>query len=61
MWLKTWLGDKLQTIFVDTSEPLRLEGSLVPLNEFIANGFKKQARGAHLIRQRADLIVNNNR
>ena len=60
MWLKTWLGDKLQIVFVDASEAIRRERSLVPLNELVINDAVKRERGTDLIRQRADSIVNNN-
>lgn len=60
MWLKTWMGDKLQIIFVDTSEALRLERSLVPLNDLVINDDMKRERGVELIRQRADFILDNN-
>ena len=60
MWLKTWLGDKLRIVFIDASEEVRKERSLVPQNELVINDAMKIERGTDLIRQGADLIVNNN-
>ena len=60
MWLKTWLGDKLRIVFVDASEAIRRERSLVPLTELVVNDGIKRGRGTDLIRHRADLIVNKN-
>ncbi|KAL8791305.1 MAG: hypothetical protein Q9195_005924 [Heterodermia aff. obscurata] len=60
MWLKTWLGDKLRIVFIDASEAIRRERSLVPLSELVINDAIKRARGTDRIRQFADLIVNNN-
>ena len=60
MWLKTWLGDKLRIVFVDASEAIRRERSEIPLNQLVINDAIKKERGADLIAQRADLIVNNN-
>ena len=60
MWLRTWLGNKLRIVFVDASEAIRRERSLVPLNELVMNDAVKIERGTDLIRQRADLIINNN-
>ena len=59
-WLKTWLGDKLRIVFVDASEQIRRERSEIPLNHLVINDALKIERGTDLIRQRADLIVNNN-
>ena len=60
MWLKTWLGDKLQIIYVDTSDEGRLQRSLVPHDTVAANDATKRSRGADLIRERADLVLDNN-
>ncbi|KAG8529858.1 uncharacterized protein KY384_005339 [Bacidia gigantensis] len=59
MWLKTWLGDKLQIIFVDTSDDRRLERSCDPYRVMMSKDMVKRERGAHLIRGHADLILNN--
>lgn len=60
MWLKTWLGDKLQIIYVDTSDDRRLQRSLVPHDTVAVNDATKRSRGADLIRERADLVLDNN-
>ena len=60
MWLKTWLGDKLQIVFVETSTENRFERSLVPHHVLISNDTIKSERGASLIRQSADLVLDNN-
>ena len=60
MWLKTWLGDKLQIIYVDTSDERRLQRSLVPHDTVAVNDATKRSRGADLIRGRADLVLDNN-
>lgn len=60
MWLKTWLGDKLKIIFIDTADKNRLERSLVPRDMVVSKDKAKRKRGAHLIRSRADLILDNN-
>ena len=60
MWLKTWMGDKLQVIYVDTSDERRLQRTLVPYDTVISNDAMKLGRGADLIRERADLILDNN-
>ena len=60
MWLKTWLGDKLQIIYVDTSDERRLQRSLVPYDTVVLNDATKRERGADLIRERADLVLDNN-
>ena len=60
MWLKTWLGDKLQIIYVDTRDERRLQRSLVSYDTVLFNDATKRARGADLIRKRADLVLDNN-
>ena len=60
MWLKTWLGDRLQIVYVDTSDELRLQRSLVPYDTVVLNDVTKRGRGADLIRERADLVLDNN-
>lgn len=60
MWLKTWLGDTLQIIYVDTSDDRRLQRSLVPYDTILSNDASKRERGADLIRERADLVFDNN-
>lgn len=60
IWLKTWLGDKLQIIYVDTSDERRLQRSLVPYDTVVSDDATKRGRGADLIRQRADLVLDNN-
>ena len=60
MWLKTWLGDRLRIVFIDASEKVRSERSLIPLSELFINDTIKRKSGTDLICRRADLIVNNN-
>lgn len=60
MWLKKWLGDKLRIVFIDASEASRRERSLIPLDKLVTNDAIKIERGTNQIRQRADLVVNNN-
>ena len=45
MWLRTWLGDKLQIIYVDTRDDRRLQRSLVPYDTFVSNDITKRERG----------------
>lgn len=59
-WLKTWLGNKFQVVFIDASDDKRAERSLVPPDARIRNDSIKQGRGAHLIRGHADFILDNN-
>jgi hypothetical protein len=49
-WLKTWLGDKLQIIYVDTAEEKRLGRSLVSPDSLKVNDTAKFERGADRIR-----------
>lgn len=60
MWLKTWLGDKLQIVYVDTSDERRLQRSLVTHDTVLSNDATKRGRGAHSVRERADLVLDNN-
>lgn len=60
MWLKTWPGDKLQIIYVDTGDDRRFQRSLVPYYTVVSNDASKRERGADLIRERADLVLDNN-
>ena len=41
MWLKTWLGDTLQIIYVDTGDDRRLQRSLVPYDTVLSNDASK--------------------
>lgn len=59
-WLKTWLGDKLQIIYVDTAEEKRLRRSLVSPDSLKVNDTAKFERGADRIRDYADLVLDNN-
>ncbi|MCJ1237762.1 hypothetical protein MMC14_005749 [Varicellaria rhodocarpa] len=45
MWLKTWLGDKLQIVFIETSTKNRFEKSLVSHDVLISNDTMKNERG----------------
>lgn len=60
MWLKTWLGDKMQIIYVDTALEERIKRSCDPYQDVVAKDRMKQERGTHRIRQRADLVLSNN-
>ena len=60
MWLKTWLRDTLQIIYVDTGDDRRFQRSLVPYDTVVSNDASKRERGADLIRERADLVLDNN-
>ena len=60
MWLETWLGDKMRIIYIDTNLEQRVERSRDPYHDLVAKDRMKEERGAHLIRQRADLVVDNN-
>ena len=59
-WLKTWLGDKLQVIYVDTTEEKRLGRSLVSSDSLKVNDTMKLQRGADRIQDFADLVLDNN-
>ena len=59
MWLKTWLGDKMQIIYVDTSDELGVQRSLVPYDTVLFNDATKRGRGADLVREGADLVLDN--
>ena len=60
MWLKTWLGDKMRIIYIDTALEQRVQRSCDPYQDLVARDRMKEERGAHLIRQRADLVLDNN-
>lgn len=60
MWLKTWLGDKIQIIYIDTALEQRVKRSHDPYHDLVAKDRMKQERGAHLIWQRADLFLDKN-
>lgn len=55
VWLKTWLGDTLQIIYVDTGDD-----RVVTYDTVLSNDALKRERGADLIRERADLVLDNN-
>ena len=58
-WLETWIGRKLQIIYIDTADVKRFERVLVPLEGVIVNDDLKRERGVELIRSDADLVLNN--
>lgn len=59
-YLKLWLDEKFQVVFIDTSESQRRERSLVPLEQLTGNDETKLQRGAMNIRSYADLVLDNN-
>ncbi|KAL8917912.1 MAG: hypothetical protein Q9208_007655 [Pyrenodesmia sp. 3 TL-2023] len=59
-WLKTWLGHKVQIIYVDTADAKRLDRALVTPEVIASNDSLKIERGVELIRLEADLVLNNN-
>ena len=59
-WLKTWIGRKLQVIYIDTAEVNRFERALLPREGVISNDSLKRERGVESIRSDADLVLDNN-
>ena len=59
-WLKTWIGRKLQVIYIDTADVKRFERALVSREAVISNDDLKRERGVELIRSDADLVLHNN-
>lgn len=59
-WLKTWIGKKLQVIYIDTADVKRFERALVTPEAIVSNDHLKRNRGVELIRSDADLVLNNN-
>lgn len=59
-YLKLWLGEKLQVVFIDTGESQRRARSLVPPEQLARNDGAKLERGAMNIRLYADLGLDNN-
>ena len=58
-WLKMWAGQKLQVIFIDTPEAKRLQRALITPEELFRNDGLKRERGVEMIREDADLILDN--
>ncbi|KAL9038063.1 MAG: hypothetical protein Q9180_003362 [Flavoplaca navasiana] len=59
-WLKTWLGDKVQVIYIDASDAKRFERALIAPEEVARNDDLKKERGVEMIRSKADLVLDNN-
>ncbi|KAL8938239.1 MAG: hypothetical protein Q9216_003999 [Gyalolechia sp. 2 TL-2023] len=59
-WLKTWLGNKVQIIYIDTADGKRFERALVTPEAIVSNDSLKLKRGVESIRTEADLILDNN-
>ena len=59
-WHKTWIGRKLQVIYIDTADVKRFERALVSREAVISNDDLKRERGVELIRSDADLVLDNN-
>lgn len=59
-WLKTWIGKKLQVIYIDTADVKRFERALITPEAIASNDNLKRERGVELIRSSADLVLNNN-
>ncbi|KAL9632918.1 MAG: hypothetical protein Q9204_003609 [Flavoplaca sp. TL-2023a] len=58
-WLKTWLGDKVQVIYIDTDDVKRFERALIAPEEVVRNDDLKRERGVEMIRLKADLVLDN--
>ena len=59
-WLKTWIGRKVQVIYIDAADVKRFERALVSREAVISNDELKRERGVELIRSDADLVLDNN-
>lgn len=59
-WLKLWLGDKFQVIFVQVDDAKRRSRSLVTQEEMNRNDRLKLERGVEVIAAEADLALDNN-
>jgi hypothetical protein len=59
-WLKTWMGDKFQIIYVETADDLRYKRSLIPYEDIVRNDATKRERGAERIKSTANLVLDNN-
>ncbi len=59
-WLKSWIGKKLQVIYIDTTDLRRFERVLVPREVVISNDNLKRERGVELILPDADFVLDNN-
>ncbi|KAL8681158.1 MAG: hypothetical protein Q9186_002690 [Xanthomendoza sp. 1 TL-2023] len=59
-WLKTWLGHKVQIIYIDTVDIKRFERALITPEAIASQDSLKRERGVEWIRSEADLILDNN-
>lgn len=57
-WLKTWLGNKVQVIYVDTADVKRFDRALVTSEAVVSNDSLKIERGVELIRPEARLPIH---
>ena len=60
MWLKTWLGNRFQVIYIDIADAKRFERARLAHQDVISNDALKRERGVDLIWSDADLILDNN-
>lgn len=59
-WLKTWIREKLQVIYIDTADVKRFERALIKPDEVFSNDTLKRERGVELVRSDADFVLDNN-
>lgn len=59
-WMKAFLGDKLKIVYVDTTLENRTMRSLVAFEGLKSNDLIKCSRGAHEIKDIADIVLDNN-
>ena len=57
-WMKEFLGDRLQIVFLSVTEVNRVKRSLVPVDELITNDETKRQRGADAIERFSDLVLD---